>query len=373
MIHTIPNFLLLSMRKSLLILFLIVVLLGISSRIIRADNSSSHISSTPDIFDHGTFHVARYKSDAVIQSLGLIGGKLLASFSVSEHAWDLNGTFTPVQSEDPIKALGYSTAQSFTAEKYAEAAKINSTTKACDKLKDVVAQDEIVGANICLTATAGGDFTVHLMPGDIKWNIGFGKQPIVKGTRIYWIGYDGNLYIASLHPSAFTETVSAIKSKTNPVVFLVRNKVRFQIPDEKTYFTWFPSFQAVKISTAKQLASYPLLGKISYRANTLIKFKGEPTVYAYQPPNNPYVKYGKDVKIIEETNTAWTLLPPRSKKNETMTKVPEQLLPILTESDIVEFFGPHWKKQIIELDLSQKAKYSISTKPYAPTWNISAQ
>ncbi|OGL97923.1 hypothetical protein A2318_03910 [Candidatus Uhrbacteria bacterium RIFOXYB2_FULL_45_11] len=364
------------MKKTFLALCLVIVCMHAPTQIAHASTSDSPVfNATPELMDHTTFHVARYKTSQPIKFLGFVEGKLLASFSAEQHIWYMNGTFVPVTGADPAKALGYPATTTFTAEKFAEVAKNNSTTKACDKLKEpVVAQDEIAGGkNLCLTATPGGDFTVHLMPGDIKYGVGFGKQPMVKGTHIYWIGYDGNLYIASMHPSAFTETVTAIKSKTNSVVYLVRNGVRFQIPDEKTYYTWFPSFSAVKIQTAKQLASYPLIGKTKFRANTLLKFKGEPTVYAYQPANNPYVKYGKDVKIIEETPTNWTVLPVKSKTNETFTKQSEKLFPINSLTEMVDAYGPNWQKGLIELEITQKANFSIADKSFDSVWNSGAQ
>lgn len=356
------------MKKSLVILFLIVVIIGISSRITRANNAPSHISSTPDIFEHGTFHVARYKSDAVIQALGIVNGNLLTSFSVSEHAWFFNNMFTPVIGSEPAKALGYASLQ--TSDSLRGIPKMSP----CEKFKDAISAIALTDKKtLCLSSSAGGDFTLHVLPSikDKPISIGFGKQPILEKTRVSWIGYDGHLYIAYLHPSLFADEVTVHKTKTNPTVFLLRNGIRYSVPNEKTYYTWFDSFSAVTVLTDKKLAAYPLQAKALYRANTLIQFAGSPEVYVYQPANDPYLLYGKDTKISEDKNDKWVLQDPK-KKGVTIDvqKRPEILRHIASESSAINTFGPSWSKHILVLNADLKKTFTISDKTFVSTTDI---
>lgn len=356
------------MKKSLLILLLIVVIIGISSRISRADDSLSHISATPDIFDQGTFHLARYKSDVVIQKLGIINGNLLASFSASEHAWFFNNAFAPVNGSDPAKALGYPSMQT------SDSLRSVPKKSPCEKFKDAISAVALTDKKtLCLSSSAGGDFTLRVLPStkDKPIPIGFGKQPILEKTRVSWIGYDGHLYVAYLHPSLFAEEVTVHKTKTNPTVFLLRNGIRYSVPNEQTYYTWFDSFAPVTILTDKKLAAYPLQAKALYRPNTLIQFAGSPEVYVYQPANDPYLLYGKDTKIVEDRNDKWVLQDPK-KKGATidMQKRPALLRHITSESSAISTFGPSWNKHILVLNADLKKTFTISEKAFVSGTDI---
>lgn len=357
------------MKKIFLILFFIIALIGISSNITLAEDAPiSYINSTPTITDKGVFHLSKYTSSMQIQSLGLINGKLLASFSTTEHAWFFKNAFTPVIGTDPAKALGYT-------ELKTDASLLSIPPKSpCTKFKDAISAVSINSLKtLCLSSSKGGDFTLHLLPAkkDKPLSIGFGKHPILEKTRVSWIGYDGNLYIASLHPDFFADEATVLKDKTNPTVFLLKNGVRYSIPNEETYYTWFRSFKSVSVIDAKKLASYPLIKKGSYRANALIQFNNDPTIYIFQPANDPYQVYGKEIKITEEKPDKWILPDPKNKKTTIeLLKRPALLRPITSPSDLIDLFGPDWGSRVVKLDPSLKSTFTIADKAFSPTQDI---
>lgn len=346
-----------------------IILIGVSSRISRADDSTGvHITHTAETTDRGTFHLARYKSDYVIQALGLINGSLLASFSTNEHEWFFKKEFVPVIGLDPAKALGYPSLQ--TAESLLGVGK----TSPCIKFKDAISEVALTSTKtLCLSASAGGDFTLHLLPAikDKPIPIGFGKHPILEKTRVSWVGYDGNLYIAYLHPSLFADETTALKTKTSPTVFLLRNGMKYSVPNEQTFYTWFDSFKSVSVMDARKLATYPIQGKAGYRPNTLIQFAGAPEIYVYQPASEPHLAFGKDVKIIEEKPEKWVIQDAKNKKlTIDLLKRPELLRRVNSTTDLDNTYGPSWNKRIVMLDTALKAKYAISDKDFNPKTDI---
>jgi len=357
------------MKKSFLILFLILGLIALSSKISLAENTaSSHINSTPQIIDKGVFHLEKYKTDTPITALGFVNNRLLVSFSSTEHAWFFNNSFAPVNGNDPAKALGYPSMQ--TAESFLTVPK----TSPCAKFKDAVSAVSITNTkNLCLSSSTGGDFTLHLLPAakDKPIAIGYGKHPMLEKTRVTWVGYDGNLYIAHIHPSLFADDVTVLKEKTSPTVFLLRNGVRYSIPDEKTFYTWFDSFKSVSVIDAKKLASYPLIGKANIRANTVIQFSDAPDLYIFQSANDAYQVFGKDVKITEEKPDKWILPDPKNKKSTIeLLKRPVLLRKISVQSDLMDTFGPTWTTHVLTLDPKLRSTFTISDKPFIPVQDI---
>ncbi len=332
---------------------------SISSAAAASEPLIGSLTQTTDLWDHGTFHVIRYASETPIQFLGIVGGHLLASVASDQHQWFFNNAFVPVRGTDAAKALGYPVRVS------SESLLSVSKKSLCLKYKDTITEVAITDKRtLCLRSTPGGDFTLNLMPEDKKLSVGFGKQPILEKNKLTWIGIDGNLYVAFLHPDFFNTTVSALKTKTNPAVFLLRNGVKYSIPNEPTYFSWFDSFKTVTVVDAKKLLSYPYIGNSSYRANTLLKFKGSPDVYVYQPANDPYLVFGKDAKILEDGKESWTIQITKGKAPTVLAKRLELLRPLTHESDAIDLFGQNWTKRIIELDDDKQSRFLISEKPF---------
>jgi len=218
--------------------------------------------------------------------------------------------------------------------------------------------------NLCLTSTKGGDYVLILMPDKKKLSVGYGKKFILEANGLTWIGYDGNVYQAFVHPDFFAGTVTALKYKKAPTVYLIKDKMKFQLQDEKTFFSWFSSWKDVKQVDAKTLSTYKLIGKLSYRPNALIKFAGEKELYVYQPKNDPYVTFGKDVKIVSEDADVWMIQKTGAKTSEKFVKRPEVLRHIVSVDDVVRLYGPAWSKRLIELPASLKSKFTILEKDF---------
>lgn len=321
--------------------------------------------SDKTVLDKGLFHIVKYKRIKPIVDIGKVGDRLLISFSSEEHEWLFNNNFVSVNGSDPAKILGYPTYEN-------SVTLLKSPTKnACTGLKEVVSSIAITKTkNLCLTSSKGGDYVLYLMPDKKKLPVGFGKKFILEKNGLTWIGYDGNLYQAFIHPELFSETVSAIKYTKAPTVYLIKDGMKFQIPDEKTYFSWFSSWKDVKGVDAKTLAKYSLKGKISFKPNTIIKFTDEKELYVFQPKNDPYLTYGKDVTIVTEEIDSWEVKKLKNQTSEKMTKRPEVLRHIISIDDVEKTFGPNWQKRLIELPLTLKSKITIDEKDFIPETDI---
>ncbi|MDO8584020.1 MAG: hypothetical protein Q7R83_02465 [bacterium] len=72
-----------------------------------------------------------------------------------------------------------------------------------------------------------------------------------------------------------------IKASGPTVYYYGEDGKRYVFPTEKTYFSWYTDFSAVKTVSDSELASYPLGGNVTYRPGTrLVKITTDPKVYA---------------------------------------------------------------------------------------------
>src|SRR5688572_26837546 len=63
--------------------------------------------------------------------------------------------------------------------------------------------------------------------------------------------------------------------------YLGTDNKRYVFPNEKTYFTWYSNFDAVKIVTPEQMASFIIGGNVTYRPGVkMIKIQTDPKTYA---------------------------------------------------------------------------------------------
>ncbi len=89
--------------------------------------------------------------------------------------------------------------------------------------------------------------------------LGSGYSAFLSGTQYaYWKGTDGRLYQATIFlPTSIDTTVDeAIKITGSPRVYVHSgNEISF-VPNEKIFYTWFDSFNAVRVVTPVELASY---------------------------------------------------------------------------------------------------------------------
>lgn len=74
---------------------------------------------------------------------------------------------------------------------------------------------------------------------------------------------------------------SLIKASGPSVYYVGQDQKRYAFPTEATYKTWYEDFSTVQTVSDQTLATYPLVGNVTYRPGTrLIKITTDPKVYA---------------------------------------------------------------------------------------------
>lgn len=92
------------------------------------------------------------------------------------------------------------------------------------------------------------------------------------------------LAVSLFVPSAtYAQPINAgdlIKGPGTTVYYFASNGKRYVFPNEKTYFTWYNSFSAVKTVSASQLADIAIGGNVTYRpGERMVKITTDPRVY----------------------------------------------------------------------------------------------
>ena len=81
------------------------------------------------------------------------------------------------------------------------------------------------------------------------------------------------------------------------VYYYASNGKRYVFPNEKTYFTWYPDFNNVRIIPIDQMALIPIGGNITYApASRLVKFQTDPKVYL--PTKGGILRWAKTEDIV---------------------------------------------------------------------------
>ncbi|MCR4256092.1 MAG: Ig-like domain-containing protein, partial [Candidatus Uhrbacteria bacterium] len=81
------------------------------------------------------------------------------------------------------------------------------------------------------------------------------------------------------------------------VYYYASNGKRYVFPNEKTYFTWYGDFSAVRIIPIDQMALVPIGGNVTYRpASRLVKFQTDPKVYL--PTKGGVLRWAKTEDIV---------------------------------------------------------------------------
>jgi hypothetical protein len=94
----------------------------------------------------------------------------------------------------------------------------------------------------------------------------------------------GSLGFANAAVASSVVAGDLIKASGQAVYYYAANGKRYVFPNEKTYFTWYKDFSAVKTITDAELAAISIGGNVTYRAGTrLIKITTDPKVYAVSP------------------------------------------------------------------------------------------
>ncbi len=151
-----------------------------------------------------------------------------------------------------------------------------TTTDIAFAVTDSDGADAVVGND-----SAGKVKYLNLATGT-SYSLGFGMAPTLSdASHVYWTGVDGNVYEAtvSLPSAASLGTVSAVKSSSSNTVYLIADGKKYAMPSEKTYFTWFSSWNSVQTVSATTLASYADAGTATLAPGTKVKIANDARVY----------------------------------------------------------------------------------------------
>jgi hypothetical protein len=90
------------------------------------------------------------------------------------------------------------------------------------------------------------------------------------------------LTLAALFPKAGNAAVTGlVKASTPAVYYATAAGERYAFPNEKTFFSWFPSFAQVQTISDQELAGLRLRANVTYRPGMrLVKVATDPKVYA---------------------------------------------------------------------------------------------
>ncbi|MFA6132042.1 MAG: hypothetical protein WC702_03205 [Patescibacteria group bacterium] len=117
---------------------------------------------------------------------------------------------------------------------------------------------------------------------DRKINLGFGSNAVISDDmHVYWYGSDNHVYEAtlSLHAMTGTSDVRAVKVSGSSRVYLVLDDTSYWIQNEKTYFSWFDSWNDVETISSTSFNALKDGGDATYAPGTRLKMANDPKVY----------------------------------------------------------------------------------------------
>ena len=117
-------------------------------------------------------------------------------------------------------------------------------------------------------------------------NLGSGSRPLLSdANHVIWKGTDGSIYQATLSSllSMQRMQVAAFRTSDSNTVYLATNNSLWTVPNEKTYLTWFSSWNRVTTLSPKMMASmkatHTLMGDAGFAPGTRVKAIGDSRVY----------------------------------------------------------------------------------------------
>ncbi|EKD33343.1 MAG: hypothetical protein ACD_76C00044G0010 [uncultured bacterium] len=115
-----------------------------------------------------------------------------------------------------------------------------------------------------------------------RLTFGYGSNPLIADARhVYWRGSDKNIYEATLSPASGVETRAAypVRIAGDEMIYLVMGNKRYEIPNDKTYKTWFNSYDNVQIASHDVVVDNIFAGTIGMKPGTRVKLVDDPKVY----------------------------------------------------------------------------------------------
>jgi len=138
------------------------------------------------------------------------------------------------------------------------------------------------GDDVVVGLDAGGNVQYLDMATDRSYELGFGSAPVLSDDmHVYWMGMDGSIYegTVSLPSAKSVGDVRAVKVLGDNTVYLIVDGERLAVPSEKTYFTWFSSWNDVDTVSASTLSAYEDGGTATFAPGTKVKLAYDPKVY----------------------------------------------------------------------------------------------
>ena len=113
------------------------------------------------------------------------------------------------------------------------------------------------------------------------------------------------------------------------VYYYAKNGKRYVFPNEKTYFTWYPDFSAVKTIPIDQMSLIPIGGNVTYHPGTrMVKFQTD--TKTYMVTRGGVLRWAK----TEEVATGW--------------------------------FGPNWNQYVDDISEAFYVNYTFGTPVESP-------
>lgn len=151
-------------------------------------------------------------------------------------------------------------------------------TKLIEKFPFVVT-DAIDGVLVGVDA-AGSVWYLDEDSGDVL-ELGAGIDPVLADAgHVYWRGANGGIYEATIMLSFISDmNARAVKSASDPTVYLVINQTAYKMLNESVYFSWFDSWADLKVISDAEFKKFAFDGNATYAPGSKLKLAGDAKVY----------------------------------------------------------------------------------------------
>ncbi len=157
--------------------------------------------------------------------------------------------------------------------------------------------DEIIAQNAVTNSSGRASFLVRsLRNGTSTYEAYINEQRYPRTVSIrYQAGLSLTLAVGSLIKIPDDNNVQTLSDTA--VYYYASNGKRYVFPNEKTYFTWYPDFNNVRVIPIDQMSLIPIGGNVTYApASRLVKFQTDSKVYL--PTKGGILRWAKTEDIV---------------------------------------------------------------------------
>lgn len=173
----------------------------------------------------------------------------------------------------------------------------------------------VVGANVTLQSSRGSEDVITVLHNvtDLFGRAKFKITSLKKGGSVFTAIVDGQALVrqAALSVSGgiavalndgdlikIPDDGDPLTQSDTAVYYYAKDGKRYVFPNEKTYFTWYPSFSNVKIIPLDQMSLIPIGGNVTYRPGTrMLKFQTD--VKTYVVSRGGILRWLKDESVAQ--------------------------------------------------------------------------